>query len=105
MRGEIVYQRSMSVTAGILTTLHISVTPQMSPSARLFVYYLRQAGGSTEVVDDSVWIDIKDECRNKVWDDFIYIDVAMASSNNRWKVHAGKKIIQTRNIRGQLKIS
>jgi len=66
VRGEIVYQQSMAVTAGILTTLHISVTPQMSPSARLFVYYLRQAGGSTEVVDDTVWIDIKDECRNKV---------------------------------------
>ncbi|KAI0234055.1 Complement C3 [Lamellibrachia satsuma] len=66
VRGEIVYQRSVTVTAGILTTLHILVTPQMSPSARLFVYYIRQTGGSIEVVDDAVWIDIKDECHHKV---------------------------------------
>ena len=58
----------MTVTAGTLTTLHILVTPQMSSSARLFVYYIRQTGGSTEVVDDAVWIDIKDECRHKVCD-------------------------------------
>ena len=68
VRGEIVYHRSVSVTVGVLTTLRILVTPQMSPSARLLVYYIRQTGGSTEVVDDAIWIDIKDECCNKVWD-------------------------------------
>ena len=70
------HQDSKNVINGILTTLHITVTPQMSPSVRLFVYYLRQAGGSTEVVDDSVWIDIKDECRNKVWGDIICVTTA-----------------------------
>ena len=67
VRGEIVHQRAVSVTMGVLTTLRILVTPQMSPSARLLVYYIRQIGGSTEVVDDAIWIDIQDECRNKVW--------------------------------------
>ena len=62
-RGKILYQGTFESQAGIVTTLHIPVTPEMSPSIRLLVYYVR---GNEEVVADSVWVDVVDQCQNPV---------------------------------------
>ena len=47
----------------VLSTLQIPVTPEMSPSVRLLVYYVK---GNEEVVADSVWVDVVDQCQNDV---------------------------------------
>nr|BAU69622.1 C43 [Sphyrna zygaena] len=49
-----------------LTTLHISLSVSMVPAFRLVVYYYTNVGGSTEIVANSVWIDVKDVCEGKI---------------------------------------
>ena len=42
-----------------LVTLSLPVTKDMVPSFRIVAYY---HVGSSEVVSDSVWVDVKDTC-------------------------------------------
>ena len=62
-RGKILYEKTQQRQDGILTTLHIRITSEMSPSFRLLVYYVK---GNEEIVADSVWIDVVDQCQNPV---------------------------------------
>uniref|UniRef100_A0A665VU64 Anaphylatoxin-like domain-containing protein n=1 Tax=Echeneis naucrates TaxID=173247 RepID=A0A665VU64_ECHNA len=45
-------------------TLRFLVTESMSPSIRLLVYYSLFGEGTSELVADSVWLDVKDKCVN-----------------------------------------
>ncbi|CAF94607.1 unnamed protein product [Tetraodon nigroviridis] len=45
-------------------TLNFEVTPAMVPSVRLLVYYILFGEGTSELVADSVWLDVRDKCVN-----------------------------------------
>lgn len=46
------------------SSLNFMVTPSMVPSIRLLVFYILHGEGTSELVADSVWIDVKDKCVN-----------------------------------------
>nr|AIN40972.1 C3 complement component [Ginglymostoma cirratum] len=50
----------------ITTILQIPVTPNLIPSFRLLVYYYLIKGPATEMVADSVWVDVKDTCMGRL---------------------------------------
>ncbi|XP_077986835.1 A.superbus venom factor 1-like [Glandiceps talaboti] len=62
-RGKITFQSTVVKEVGVITTLTFQVTPEMSPSSRLVVYYINN---QNEVVADSVWLDIEDVCENRL---------------------------------------
>ncbi|XP_013420336.1 venom factor isoform X1 [Lingula anatina] len=62
--GKITEQRSVAKMEGGMTFLPFIVSHDMLPAARLVAHYIDQTTG--EVVADSVWFDIEDECRNKI---------------------------------------
>lgn len=43
-------------------TVSFVVTPSMVPSIRVLVYYILHGEGTSELVADSVWIDVKAKC-------------------------------------------
>lgn len=45
-------------------TLSFTVTTSMFPSIRLLVYYILFGEGTSELVADSVWLDVTDNCVN-----------------------------------------
>lgn len=45
-------------------TLTFKVTSSMVPSIRLLVYYILFGEGTSELVADSVWLDVTDNCVN-----------------------------------------
>ena len=45
-------------------TLSFKVTGAMVPSIRLLVYYILFGEGTSELVADSVWLDVRDKCVN-----------------------------------------
>ncbi|XP_035021114.1 complement C5 isoform X2 [Hippoglossus stenolepis] len=45
-------------------TLSFQVTGAMVPSIRLLVYYILFGEGTSELVADSVWLDVRDKCVN-----------------------------------------
>ncbi|KAM4600956.1 complement C4-B [Polymixia lowei] len=60
-RGALVQQNSL--TAGIAATFKLAITSDMTPSFRLIGYYYNERG---DIITDSVWVDVKDECEKKV---------------------------------------
>ena len=62
-RGKILFQRMLHRDVVVVSTLRFLVTTAMSPSARLVAYYVTNG---TEVVADSLILDIQDEFPNKV---------------------------------------
>uniref|UniRef100_A0A672HB26 Alpha-2-macroglobulin bait region domain-containing protein n=1 Tax=Salarias fasciatus TaxID=181472 RepID=A0A672HB26_SALFA len=63
-RGKVVDFGSLRVAshADNKHNLNFRVTEAMAPSVRLLVYYVLQGEGATELVADSVWLDVKDSC-------------------------------------------
>lgn len=45
-------------------TVSFEVTSSMVPSIRLLVYYILFGEGTSELVADSVWLDVTDKCVN-----------------------------------------
>uniref|UniRef100_A0A673L2B9 Complement C3-like n=1 Tax=Sinocyclocheilus rhinocerous TaxID=307959 RepID=A0A673L2B9_9TELE len=58
-KGQIVRVERFKMTGQSLVTLSLSVTKEMVPSFRFVAYYNVD---SSEVVSDSVWVDMKDTC-------------------------------------------
>ncbi|XP_042372695.1 complement C5-like, partial [Plectropomus leopardus] len=52
--------------------LRFEVTPAMVPSIRLLVYYILYGEGTSELVADSVWLDVRDKCVNGLQTDVSY---------------------------------
>lgn len=63
-KGKVVYFSSMDFvdTSDGKQTLNFLVTKDMVPSIRLLVYYVLHGEGTTELVADSVWMDVRDNC-------------------------------------------
>ncbi|KAG5278132.1 hypothetical protein AALO_G00095550 [Alosa alosa] len=58
-KGQLVQAERFKRQGQTLVTLSLPVTKDMVPSFRIVAYY---HVGSTEVVSDSVWVDVKDTC-------------------------------------------
>ncbi|XP_028827811.1 complement C3-like [Denticeps clupeoides] len=58
-KGQLVRGERFKRQGQSLVTLSLPVTKDMVPSFRIIAYYHT---GSTEVVSDSVWVDVKDTC-------------------------------------------
>uniref|UniRef100_A0A672KBF5 Complement C3-like n=1 Tax=Sinocyclocheilus grahami TaxID=75366 RepID=A0A672KBF5_SINGR len=61
-KGQIVKADRFKRRGQSIVTLPVSVTKDMVPSFRFVAYY---HVGSSEVVSDSVWVDVKDTCMGK----------------------------------------
>nr|XP_014347018.1 PREDICTED: complement C4-like [Latimeria chalumnae] len=48
------------------TTFQLQVTEDMIPAFRLVAYFFAGSGGKTELVANSVWVDVVDACRGKL---------------------------------------
>nr|XP_046242467.1 complement C5 isoform X2 [Scatophagus argus] len=53
-------------------TLRFEVTTAMVPSVRLLVYYILFGEGTSELVADSIWLDVSDKCVNGLQTDLSY---------------------------------
>ncbi|XP_045898930.1 complement C5-like [Micropterus dolomieu] len=53
-------------------TLSFEVTTTMVPSIRLLVYYILYGEGTSELVADSVWLDVRDKCVNGLQTEMSY---------------------------------
>ncbi|XP_059409017.1 complement C3-like isoform X1 [Carassius carassius] len=62
-KGQIVKVDRFKRQGQSLVTLPVTVTKDMVPSFRFVAYY---HVGSSEVVSDSVWVDVKDTCMGKL---------------------------------------
>uniref|UniRef100_A0A4W3IUZ6 Complement C4-like n=1 Tax=Callorhinchus milii TaxID=7868 RepID=A0A4W3IUZ6_CALMI len=54
-----------------LTKLQIRITAAMMPALRLVVYYYVTDRGQRQMVANSVWVDVKDQCDGEVLSDII----------------------------------
>ncbi|XP_031158002.1 complement C5 isoform X3 [Sander lucioperca] len=73
-KGKVVYFNSQKfVRSGDNKhTLSFEVTTSMVPSIRLLVYYILYGEGTSELVADSVWLDVSDKCVNGLKTDLSY---------------------------------
>ncbi|XP_020505432.2 complement C5 [Labrus bergylta] len=53
-------------------TLSFEVTSSMVPSIRLLIYYILFGEGTSELVADSIWLDVKDKCVNGLQTDLSF---------------------------------
>ncbi|PWA14829.1 hypothetical protein CCH79_00020215 [Gambusia affinis] len=65
-KGKVVFFKSQNFASSVdgRQNLNFLVTTSMVPSIRLLVYYVLDGEGTTELVADSVWMDVKDKCVN-----------------------------------------
>lgn len=65
-KGKVVDFGSVAFVSGAdhRQTLNFKVTSAMVPSVRLLVYYILFGEATSELVADSVWLDVKDKCVN-----------------------------------------
>ncbi|RVE68783.1 hypothetical protein OJAV_G00094840 [Oryzias javanicus] len=65
-RGKVVFHKSVDFVQSLdgRNSLNFMVTPSMVPSIRMLVFYILHGEGTSELVADSVWIDVKDSCVN-----------------------------------------
>uniref|UniRef100_A0A3B3X5I6 NTR domain-containing protein n=1 Tax=Poecilia mexicana TaxID=48701 RepID=A0A3B3X5I6_9TELE len=65
-KGKVVFFKSQNFASSVdgKQNLNFLVTTSMVPSIRLLVYYILDGEGTTELVADSVWMDVKDKCVN-----------------------------------------
>ncbi|KAM9454470.1 complement C3-like [Clarias gariepinus] len=62
-KGQIVKGERFKRKGQLLVTLSLPVTKDLLPSFRVVAYYHI---GSSEVVSDSIWVDVKDTCMGKL---------------------------------------
>ncbi|XP_054865859.1 A.superbus venom factor 2-like isoform X2 [Amphiprion ocellaris] len=61
-KGKIITAERMNVTGQVVTSVGLSVTPEMMPSFRFVAFYSIPWLALEEVVSDSIWIDVADSC-------------------------------------------
>ncbi|KAE8292578.1 Complement C5 Hemolytic complement Complement C5 beta chain [Larimichthys crocea] len=73
-KGKVVDFRSQKFLASTdnKQVLSFRLTPVMVPSIRLLVYYILFGEGTSELVADSVWLEVKDKCVNGLKTDLSY---------------------------------
>ncbi|XP_056142299.1 complement C5 [Lampris incognitus] len=71
-KGKLVQYGSHALHGGSEQMVSFDVTPAMVPSIRLLVYYILYGEGASELVADSVWIDVSDKCVNGLQTELSY---------------------------------
>ncbi|XP_041032858.1 complement C3-like [Carcharodon carcharias] len=71
----------------IVVNMLIPITPNLIPSFRLLVYYYLPKDAQTEIVADSIWVDVKDTCMGK-------LIVSAANKHDENKIYAPGKQFQ-----------
>ncbi|KAH9493253.1 hypothetical protein Btru_021034, partial [Bulinus truncatus] len=61
-RGSIVWQVSTRNIQGNSTFFHFKITQDMGPAARIVAFAVRGEGPGSEVISDSVWLEIVPRC-------------------------------------------
>ncbi|GLD63856.1 complement C3-like protein, partial [Lates japonicus] len=61
-KGKIISAVRLDVTGQLVTSVGLTVTPDMMPSFRFVAYYSIPWVGREEVVSDSIWVDVADSC-------------------------------------------
>ncbi|XP_076583711.1 venom factor-like [Chaetodon auriga] len=61
-KGKIIDAQRMDVSDQLLTSVGLTVTPEMMPSFRFVAFYSIPWMGHEEVVSDSIWVDVADSC-------------------------------------------
>ena len=61
-RGQVVEQRKHTGQWTTYVPISIPIRPEMIPSARLLVYFIKDG----KVGGDSLWIDVEDACSSQV---------------------------------------
>ncbi|XP_034548076.1 complement C5 [Notolabrus celidotus] len=62
--------------------LNFQVTASMVPSIRLLVYYILFGEGTSELVADSVWLDVKAKCVNDLQADLSFRELSYKPKDN-----------------------
>ncbi|CAJ1052901.1 complement C3-like [Xyrichtys novacula] len=60
-KGKIIKADRVDVTSQLITSIGLTVTPEMLPSFRFVAFYSVWTGRE-EVVSDSIWVDVVDSC-------------------------------------------
>ncbi|XP_041641340.1 complement C3-like isoform X2 [Cheilinus undulatus] len=60
-KGKIILAERIDVSGQLLTSVGLTVTPEMLPSFRFVAYYYTWSERG-EVVSDSIWVDVVDSC-------------------------------------------
>uniref|UniRef100_A0A3B3RN16 Complement component c3b, tandem duplicate 2 n=1 Tax=Paramormyrops kingsleyae TaxID=1676925 RepID=A0A3B3RN16_9TELE len=61
-KGKIIVADHMPRSGQLVTSIPLVVTPEMMPSFRFVAFYILPWVGTSEVVADSVWVDVVDRC-------------------------------------------
>ncbi|XP_037387831.1 complement C5 [Pygocentrus nattereri] len=77
-KGKVVKFETVQRVSEKSQNINFKVTANMVPSARLLVYYILSGEQRSELVADSVWLDIKAKCVNG-------LDVSLVSTNMYYK--------------------
>ncbi|KAK3801074.1 hypothetical protein RRG08_027278 [Elysia crispata] len=65
-RGRIVWQVSTKNILGNVTAFHFTLTQDMTPGSRLLTFATRGNKPGSEIISDSVWMDIEASCDGEV---------------------------------------
>ncbi|CAB1344448.1 unnamed protein product [Coregonus sp. 'balchen'] len=61
-KGKIIVAKRLEVGGQDVTNVLLTVTTEMMPSFRVVAFYMLPWAGGSEVVADSVWVDVEDAC-------------------------------------------
>uniref|UniRef100_A0A8K9UH89 NTR domain-containing protein n=1 Tax=Oncorhynchus mykiss TaxID=8022 RepID=A0A8K9UH89_ONCMY len=61
-KGKIIVAKRLEVGGQDMTNILLTVTKEMMPSFRVVAFYMLPWAGTSEVVADSVWVDVEDAC-------------------------------------------
>ncbi|XP_074487043.1 venom factor-like isoform X1 [Sebastes fasciatus] len=61
-KGKIIVAERVDVRGQLVTSVGLTVTPEMMPSFRFVAFYSIPWAGREEVVSDSIWVDVADSC-------------------------------------------
>ncbi|XP_030637168.1 complement C3 [Chanos chanos] len=61
-KGRIISSDEVKISGQSLTNVALTVTKEMMPSFRFVAYYMIPLSLRSEVVSDSVWVDVEDTC-------------------------------------------
>lgn len=65
-RGRIVWQVSTKNIMGNVTAFHFTLTQDMTPGSRLLTFAVRGQSPGSEIISDSVWMDIEPACDGEI---------------------------------------
>lgn len=65
-KGKIIEAQRVDVSGQLITSIGLTVTPEMMPSFRIVAFYNIHWSSREEVVPDSIWVDVVDSCTGGV---------------------------------------